>query len=117
MRKFPVSRFLPLSGWGSALLATASIFLGMLLFAQEPERKLLKKVEPQYPKILRERSIGGTVRLRVTVEAGGEVSKVEVLGGNPVLVEQAEAAVKHWRYEPAPKASVTEVKIVFDPKW
>jgi TonB family protein len=88
-----------------------------VLFAQDAERKVLKRVEPQYPKFLREKQIGGTVRLIVTVEPNGDVSKVEILGGSAILAEQAQAAVKQWRYAPSAKTTVTEVKIVFNPRW
>jgi TonB family protein len=102
-----------------AVATLLAIFLlgGVLLIGQEPERKVLKKVAPQYPKILRERGIGGTVRLKVAIEPDGEVSSVEILGGNAILAEQAAAAVKQWRYAPSSKATITEVRINFDPRW
>jgi TonB family protein len=106
--------------WGKILLALS---LSIILFAsysaraQEPERKVLKKVVPEYPAILRQRGIGGTVRLQVTVEANGEVSSATVLGGNAILADQAQLAVKGWRFAPGSKPTVSEVKINFDPHW
>ena len=102
---------------GLAILLAIFAVGGGLLCAQETDRKILKKVAPEYPKILRERGIGGAVRLKITIEANGEVSSIETLGGNAILAEQAVAAVKQWRYAPAPKATVTEVRINFDPRW
>ena len=103
--------------FGLALLLSISLFAGYATLAQEPERKILKKVAPEYPAILKEKRIGGTVRLRVTVEANGEVSNVTVLGGNAILADKAEVAVKQWRFAQSSQATLTEVKINFDPHW
>jgi outer membrane biosynthesis protein TonB len=40
---------------------------------------------------------------------------VKELGGNPVLVEALTRAVKKWKYEPAKKESLIEVKFDFKP--
>lgn len=82
--------------------------------AQEAERKVLKKVEAQYPSILKRRGIGGTVRLKVAVKADGTVRDVEVLGGNPALADAAEKAVRQWRFS-AGSDSTVNVSVSFDP--
>jgi protein TonB len=82
--------------------------------AQDADRKVLKKVEAQYPSILKRRGIGGTVRLKVTVKADGSVKDVEVLGGNPALADSAEKAVRQWRFAPGNDGTVT-VAVTFDP--
>ena len=83
--------------------------------AATADRKLLTRVEPQYPEELQKRSIGGTLRLKVTVAANGNVEDAELLGGNPVFGEAAIAAVKKWKYAVAALRSTTEVSIPFDP--
>lgn len=100
---------------GLALSLSVLFLASSPLLGQESERKVLKKVTPQYPAILRQRGIGGTVRLQVTVEPSGEVSSVAVLGGNAILADQAQAAVKQWRFAPSPKSTISEVRINFDP--
>jgi len=82
--------------------------------AQDNDRKILKKVEAQYPSILKRRGIGGTVRLKVSVHADGAVKDVEVLGGNPTLADAAEKAVRQWRFAPGGESTVT-VAVNFDP--
>ncbi|HMD40552.1 MAG TPA: energy transducer TonB [Candidatus Acidoferrum sp.] len=82
--------------------------------AQDADRKVLKKVEPQYPTILKRRGIGGTVRLKVAVKADGSVKDVEVLGGNPALADAAEKAVRQWRFAPGNDSTIT-VAVTFDP--
>lgn len=78
------------------------------------ERKLISRVDPGYPETLKRLNIDGTVRLQVTISAKGNVEKVELLGGNPILGEAAIVAVKQWVYETAPARSVAEVSIPFD---
>ena len=51
--------------------------------------------------ILRVASIGGVVKLNATVLANGSVSKVTVLGGNPILADRALRAVMLWKFAPA----------------
>jgi TonB family protein len=81
---------------------------------QENDRKILKKVEAQYPSILKRRGIGGTVRLKVVIHADGTVKDVEVLGGNPALADAAEKAVRQWRFAPGGESTIT-VAVGFDP--
>lgn len=78
------------------------------------DRKVVKKVEAQYPAILKRRGIGGTVRLKVVVHADGSVKDVEVLGGNPALADAAEKAVRQWKFAPGNEAAIT-VSVNFDP--
>ena len=77
------------------------------------ERKLITRVEPDYPETLQRLNIGGTVRLRISISAKGNVEDVELLGGNPILVESAAAAVKKWVYTASSSRTITEVSISF----
>jgi TonB family protein len=79
------------------------------------QRKLMTRIEPEYPETLKAMKIGGSVRLLVTISAKGNVETVEVLGGNPILGEAAQAAVRQWIYAPSHAASTTEVMVPFDP--
>ena len=88
--------------------------LAMEVSAGAPERKLIMRIEPNYPETLKLRNIGGTVRLRVSISARGNVDNVALLGGNPILAESAEAAVKKWVYAPGRASTVTEISILFD---
>lgn len=84
-----------------------------VVFSQEIDRKIVKKVEPEYPSVLRDKGIGGTVRLRVTVRPDGAVKDIQTLGGNAVLVESATRAVKQWKYAPAERETTIDVAIHF----
>ena len=79
------------------------------------DRKLVTRVEPEYPETLQRLYIGGVVKLEVTVSAKGTVEDVHLLGGNPVLGQSLMTAVKKWKYAPAASKSVIQVCYTFDP--
>ena len=79
-------------------------------------RKLVYKENPGYPLTLREAHIGGIVRLEVVISPKGSVDSISPLGGNPVLVEAACAAVRKWKYVPAESETKTQIEFTFDPK-
>src|ERR1700752_641319 len=76
-------------------------------------RKGKSFVKPYYPEPARKLQISGTVRLEATVTADGKVRDTKVIGGSPLLVQEATNAVKKWRYEDAPKETVETVEVVF----
>jgi TonB family protein len=102
--------------WGPKLLGGFLLILCLCvpLGAQE-SRKLLKQVEPDYPRVLKKMEIGGTVRLKVVIKADGTVQSTDVLGGNPILATEAQKAVAQWKFAPGPTATTLEVKLLFDP--
>ncbi len=79
-------------------------------------RKIVYKENPGYPLTLREAHIGGVVRLEIVISPKGSVDSVSPIGGNPVLVEAASAAVRKWKYVPADAETKTQVEFTFDPK-
>jgi TonB family protein len=96
------------------VLVAAGASLGA---AQEvtSSRKIVKSVAAQYPSVLKRRGIGGTVKLRVLVNASGTVKDVQVLGGNPILSDCAAKAVKQWVFASADKEESIEISVGFDP--
>jgi TonB family protein len=89
--------------------------LGIVNLDNSSQRRLITRVEPQYPETLRQLNIGGTVRLQLTIAPKGNVQNVDVLGGNPILAESAAAAAKQWIYSPSSSRTTTEITIPFDP--
>jgi len=97
----------------SAAVIAAVCLVSPLLHPQDlPEnatvasgRKVVNSAPPEYPALLRASRIGGIVKLNVTVLPNGTVSKVSILGGNPVLAEEASKAVKLWKFASAPSTS------------
>lgn len=62
--------------------------------------KLIKKVAPDYPKKARRAHVEGTVRLHAIIATDGSVKNLEVVSGDPLLVNAALKAVRQWRYQP-----------------
>ncbi len=109
--KRPVYKLLGLLFGVALLLLSGAPFAS----AQETSRKILKRVKVEYPPLLKEHHIGGTVRLRVTVRADGTVRETELIGGSPILGDCAQKSVKQWVFAPGAAESAVEVSVVFDP--
>ena len=76
-------------------------------------RRVVTEVKPEYPTYLKSIHIEGQVRLDAIVLPNGNVSKVEVRGGNPILAENAVKAVMKWKYAPAASETVEEIRFTF----
>ena len=77
------------------------------------QRRLITRVEPEYPDALKRLNIGGTVRLQLTIGPKGNVETVLVLGGNPILGESAVAAARQWVYSASHSRTIEELSIPF----
>lgn len=77
-------------------------------------RKIVKKVLPQYPELARQLKIKGIVKLLVTVEPSGKVKSAKALGGNPAFVDAAMSVIEKWKFEPAPLQTLETVEIKFE---
>jgi TonB family protein len=78
------------------------------------ERKLVSRVEPDYPETLKRLYIGGVVRVEALVAPSGAVKSTKLLGGSPILGQSAMKAIKQWKYAPASADETLTVKIEFD---
>ncbi|HYM74572.1 MAG TPA: energy transducer TonB [Candidatus Dormibacteraeota bacterium] len=78
-------------------------------------RKLVTRVEPEYPDALKKLYIGGVVRVEVMVAPNGTVRSTKLLGGSPILGQSTMKAVKQWKYVPAAADETLTVKVEFDP--
>lgn len=80
-------------------------------------RKIVKKVLPEYPELARQLKIKGIVKLLVTVEPSGKVKSAKALGGNPTFVDAAMNVIEKWKFEPAPQQTLEPVEIKFEPAY
>jgi TonB family protein len=85
------------------------------LHAQESDRKVKSKVNPEYPEIARKMGLTGTVKLQLLVAPSGIVKDTKVIGGHPILVNAAVDAVKKWRFESAAEETTKTVEFKFEP--
>jgi len=94
-------------------LSILTVAIAPALHAQteNQERKIVYRVEPEYPPDLKRVGIGGYVRVDATVSPSGAVEATTVIGGNPVLGEAVVKAIRKWKYEP--KSSRTKATLVF----
>jgi len=101
----------------SVLLLTAGIgtFAVPPVHAQDSDRKVKSKVNPEYPEIARKMALTGVVRLQIVVAPNGTVKDTKVIGGHPILVNAAVDAVKKWRFESAPEETTKTLEFKFEP--
>ena len=112
-------------GWKSSVIVFCMLLAPLSLSGQsnaaptpataKTPRKIIYMAEAPYPWDLKRLSIGGVVKLEVSVSSTGTVDWVSILGGNPVLADAATGAVKKWKYAPADSATLEHVQVVFDP--
>lgn len=79
----------------------------------KPERKLLLRDAPEYPDIAVKMSLHGSVKLKIWIAPNGSVTRLEYIGGHPLLAESALKAVRSWKYEPQEKESTQVVEVKF----
>jgi TonB family protein len=79
------------------------------------ERKVMTRIEPDYPETLKRLYIGGAVRVETVVASDGTVESTKLLGGNPILGQSAIKAIKKWKYAPASGKETVVVKLEFNP--
>lgn len=76
--------------------------------------QLLERIEPEFPTNLLREGRGGSVLVRLQVEANGLVSGTEVLrSSNRRLVPAVLQAVARWRFAPSSRAQSAEVEFGF----
>ncbi len=99
------------------LLAAAGNFVPAAAQTEEAlgSRKVVSRVIPAYPMIARHLNLTGSVKLEAIVAANGSVKSVQVLGGNPVLAQSAESAVRAWKWEKSEHETTERVNIQFAP--
>ena len=104
----------------SLLLMSSTLIDSLPLAAQtsdqnSSDRKVISRVEPEYPDALKRLYIGGVVRVEVDVAPNGTVKSTKLLGGSPILGQSTMKAVKQWKYAPAAAEETLTVKLEFDP--
>ena len=74
---------------------------GPLKVAQEIQNlRIVEQVEPAYPELAKLSHTEGAVMLHAFIGRDGNVAKVDVISGPPLLTRAAQDAVKQWKYKP-----------------
>ena len=61
---------------------------------------LIRRVEPVYPSLAILTHREGRVELHAIISTDGSIQSLEVISGDPFLIQSALAAVREWRYRP-----------------
>ncbi len=105
-------------GWALALLTLCGLMYHTVVaqtYVAESDRRVISRVDPEYPDALKRLYIGGVVRVEVQVAPNGSVKTAKLLGGSPILGQSTMKAVKQWKYAPAGAEETLTVKVEFDP--
>ncbi len=91
----------------------------VLRVSQVTAPKLVRRIEPQYPKTAMIARVRGVVIIEAVTDIYGNVKTTKVISGHPLLKNAAVAAVRQWIYEPyivngVPKPVVFTVTITFN---
>ncbi len=61
---------------------------------------ILQKIQPIYPGLARQARIQGAVQLKAIIGVDGKIKSLTAVSGNPLLVDAALDAIRHWTYQP-----------------
>ncbi len=80
--------------------------------------RLMHRVEPRYPALMRQIRRSGRVELRAIIARDGTVRELEVIDGGAGFVQDALEAVAQWRYQPTllngePVEVETRITVIF----
>lgn len=107
-------RFVKIVIFSGLILASAGIVTAQQSHAAAgPERKVATRVAPEYPELAKRMHLQGVVKVEAVVRPNGTVKSTRALGGNPVLVDAAIAAVGKWKFEPSQNETTEIVQLTF----
>ena len=79
---------------------------------------LIHRVEPAYPALARQLRRSGQVHIRALISIDGKIESLQVMDGDPLLIQSSLDAVGQWRYRPtmlngAPVEVETIVTVIY----
>jgi protein TonB len=96
-----------------ALLAAFALFVSLGASAQ---LRPVSKVDPEFPREAQLASVEkGHVKARLTLDAAGEVTRVDIIDANPrrVFDRAVTRSLSQWRYESGAAGRTVEVELDF----
>jgi protein TonB len=85
-------------------------------FGASAQLRPVSKVDPEFPREAQIASVDkGKVRARLTIDASGEVTRVDIVESNPrrVFDRAVTRSLSQWRYEPGSPGRTVEVDLDF----
>lgn len=70
-------------------------------------------VQPNVSELARKLNLSGSVKIEVTIARDGTVKRTRVLGGHPLLAQDAERAALHSTFEPGPQETIETIEFKF----
>ncbi len=79
---------------------------------------LIRQVQPVYPPLAKSARVQGTVEFTAIISKEGNIEKLQLVSGHPLLVNAAKEAILQWKYRPTllngqPVEVSTEVSVIF----
>ena len=84
-----------------------------VLFAGIPELKLVDFTPLIYPPLARQIRVSGDVKVRITVNESGAVSKAAVISGHPLLHQAVLDVVRQWKFATISESKDVEIVCTF----
>jgi len=69
-----------------------------IFFSKYPELRLVQYQAPFYPPLAQQTRVSGEVRVHLEIDKSGEVGRVVVINGHPLLAEYVVNAVRGWKF-------------------
>lgn len=60
--------------------------------------ELIRKVDPIYPALAKEARAQGKVRFDAVINSSGQVERLKLISGHPLLIPAAKNAIFQWQY-------------------
>jgi len=95
------------------ILLMLVLFTAVIRADDGGDRKLVARVEAEYPELAKRMGVHGTVKMKLWVTPDGVVRRVEYISGHPLLADSAVSALKKWKYTPASTESTEVVEVKF----
>ena len=95
------------------IAATAAFLVS---YGAAAELRPVSKVDPEFPREAQIASVEkGRVKARITLDASGEVTRVDIVDANPrrVFDRAVTRSLSQWRYEPGSAGRTVEVELDF----
>ena len=81
---------------------------------QSEEKRAVKHlVNPTMPELAKKLNLSGTVRIEVVIAPDGTVKRSRIVGGHPVLAQEAEHAAQRSTFEAGPRETTETIDFKF----